>query len=96
VDKRTIAETRDDVDFIFMAAQAMQARQLRPALRFVLADNSLPIYSTSDSYDPASDSNDLDDLRVADMPWVINRDSETASLYEQMNRAWGNNLRLRH
>ncbi|MGE0188076.1 MAG: penicillin-binding protein activator [Steroidobacteraceae bacterium] len=90
-----IDENRHDFDFIFMAAQATQARQLRPAIRFVMADNSVPIYAISDSYDPDSNTKDIDDLRVADMPWIINRNSESTNLYTQMNAAWGNTLRVR-
>ncbi len=94
--KRTVIEARDDFDYIFLAAQAGQARQLRPALRFVLPDTSIPIYATSDSYEPESTGNDdLDGLRFVDMPWVINRDPQIAALHDSMSRLWGNNLRSR-
>ncbi len=93
--KPPLIEARDDFDYIFMAAQAAQAKQLRPALRFVLPDTSIPIYATSDSYEPESANNDLDGLRFVDMPWVINRDPEIAALYDNLSRLWGSNLRSR-
>ena len=93
--RNAIPESRDDFDFVFMAAQPAQARQVYPAIRFVLSDASIPVYATSDSYATDSKSRDIDALRVADMPWVINRDSDTANLYAQMERAWGAALRSR-
>ncbi|MGC3982662.1 MAG: penicillin-binding protein activator [Steroidobacteraceae bacterium] len=94
--KRTTIEIRSDFDYIFLAAQTAQAKQLRPALRFVMPDNSIPIYATSDAYEPESTGNtDLDGLRFMDMPWVINRDVDTESLHDNMNRVWGSNLRSR-
>jgi len=91
-----IPEHRDDFDCIFFAAQAAQAKQLRPALRFMLPDLSIPVYSTSDAYEPgASTTSDLDGLRFTDMPWVINRDPQADALYSSINRYWSNNLRVR-
>lgn len=93
--KRPVIEARDDFDFIFLAAQPAQAKQLRPALRFVLPDTSIPIYATSDSYEPESRNADLNGLRFIDMPWVINRDADTQLLHDRLNRVWGGNLRNR-
>jgi outer membrane PBP1 activator LpoA protein len=89
-------ERRDDFDFVFLAAQSAQAKQLRPALRFNMPDNSVPIYGTSDAYEPESSANtDLDGLRFTDMPWVINRDPQTDALHANINRYWPSNLRGR-
>jgi outer membrane PBP1 activator LpoA protein len=91
--KRT-SSMPDDFDYIFWPRKP-QAKQ-RPALRFVLPDTRIPIYATSDSYEPESHNNDdLDGLRFVDMPWVINRDPQTAALHDTMNRLWGNSLRSR-
>jgi len=91
-----IPEHRDDFDFVFFAAQAAQAKQLRPALRFMLPDLSIPVYSTSDAYEPgASTTSDLDGLRFTDMPWVINRDPQADALYTSINRYWSASLRAR-
>ena len=93
--KRTPTEVRDDFDYIFLAAQPAQVKQMRPALRFVLPDNSIPIYATSDSYEPETRNTDLDGLRFVDMPWIINRDSDTQSLHDSLDRVWSSNLRSR-
>lgn len=94
--KRPLPEARDDFDYIFLAAQATQARQLRPALRFVLPDTSIPIYATSDSYEPEStNDSDLEGLRFVDMPWVINRDGGTEKLHDEMSALWNSGLRSR-
>ena len=94
--KRPLPEARDDFDYIFMAAQSGPAKQLRPALRFVLPDTSIPIYATSDSYEPeATNSSDLEGLRFVDMPWVINREGDTARLHDAMSQWWSSSLRSR-
>lgn len=93
--KKPAIEIRDDFDYIFLAAQPAQAKQMRPALRFVLPDNSIPIYSTSDSYEPDTRNTDLDGLRFVDMPWVINRDAEAQALHDNLNRIWSTGLHSR-
>ena len=94
--KHPLPEARDDFDYIFLAAQTSQAKQLRPALRFVLPDTSIPIYATSDSYEPETTNNsDLNGLRFVDMPWVINRDDATAKLHDTIDAIWSVGLRNR-
>jgi outer membrane PBP1 activator LpoA protein len=63
---------RADLDFILAAAQAGQARLLRPQLRFQYAGN-VPVYATSDAYaaDGGVANQDLDGLIVPAMPWVV-------------------------
>lgn len=62
---------RQDVEFIFLAADAGVARLIKPQLRFHYSGD-LPVYSTSSVYalDGRSD-NDLNGLMFADAPWVI-------------------------
>jgi len=64
---------RDDLDFLFIAAAAADARLLAPHLRFYQA-HDLPLYATSRVYDgapaPATDA-DLDGIIFGDMAWVI-------------------------
>ena len=65
------ARPRQDADFLFLGAQAAQARLLRPELRFHFA-NDLPIYATSSVYEPHPTANeDLDGIVFADMPWMV-------------------------
>ena len=64
---------RHDIDFLFLAANAEQARQLVPQLRFYQA-HDLALYATSEVYDdkpdPAIDA-DLDGIIFGDMNWIL-------------------------
>lgn len=64
--------SRADLDFIFAPAQAVQARLLRPQLRFQYAGD-VPVYSTSDAYasDGGPANQDLDGLIIPAMPWLV-------------------------
>jgi outer membrane PBP1 activator LpoA protein len=69
---------REDVDVIFLAANSMQARLIRPQLRFLDA-GGIPVYSTgrvfSGEPDPAGNQ-DLDGLRFPALPWELGHTSE--------------------
>ena len=64
---------RDDLDFLFLAANAEQARLLVPQLRFFQA-HDLALYATSYIYsgkpEPAVDA-DLDGIIFGDMNWIL-------------------------
>jgi outer membrane PBP1 activator LpoA protein len=64
---------RSDVDVIFMAASATQAKQIRPQLRFLDAGD-VPVYATGRIYsgepDPALNQ-DLDGVRFPITPWAL-------------------------
>ncbi|MDT0633864.1 penicillin-binding protein activator [Spectribacter hydrogenoxidans] len=66
---------RQDVDFVFLAAQPSHARLIRTQLRFYRASR-LPVLATSHAFtgqvDPDRDI-DLNGLMFADMPWVLSR-----------------------
>jgi hypothetical protein len=68
---------RDDVDFIFMAASASQARLIRPQLKFHDAGN-IPVYATARVYsgqpDPARNQ-DLNGVRFPAAPWYLTHTS---------------------
>jgi uncharacterized protein len=91
------ARPRQDADFVFLGAQAPQARLLRPELRFHFADK-LPIYATSSVYEPPASANeDLDGITFADMPWVIDRaedDPLRTALRELSGTDWQRRARL--
>jgi hypothetical protein len=61
---------RADIDFIFIAARAPQARLIAAQFRFYRADD-LPIYATSSAYDGTVDL-DVRGLRFCDVPAVVN------------------------
>jgi outer membrane PBP1 activator LpoA protein len=76
------------VQFVFMGAQPVQGRSLRPALRFHLAED-LPVYATSDIFEPNVAANaDLEGVIFPDMPWVISPDSVSTQLRDALSTHW--------
>jgi outer membrane PBP1 activator LpoA protein len=69
---------REDIDFIFVAAQPEKARQIRPQLQFHHASN-LPIYATSHVWqgfvDKSRDS-DIEGILFPDIPWLLADDGD--------------------
>lgn len=93
-----VPRVRQDADFVLLAGQPDQARQLRALLRFHHAAQ-LPVYATSQVYDSTSTATqnlDLDGLRFCDMPWILSAVLPTAlpsvypgaSLRAEIARLW--------
>jgi len=64
---------RQDIDFIFLAAKPLKARQLVPQLRFHRS-GSVPIIATSQAYSGQQNSQqdiDLNKLIITDIPWIF-------------------------
>jgi outer membrane PBP1 activator LpoA protein len=62
---------------------------LRPALRFFIPDQSMPVYATSDIYEVNEQSNgDLDGVRFPDMPWMIGADEKTRAIHTSVRNYW--------
>ena len=79
---------RGDAQFVFVGAQPVQGRSLRPALRFHLAED-LPVYATSDIFEPdAQANNDLEGVIFPDMPWVISPDAVSTQLRTALSKHW--------
>jgi Putative lipoprotein len=79
---------RGDVQFVFMGAQPVQGRSLRPALRFHLTED-LAVYATSDVFEPNVDANaDLEGVMFPDMPWVISPDAVSSQLRNALSTHW--------
>ena len=79
---------RRDAQFVFVGAQPVQGRSLRPALRFHLAED-LPVYATSDIFEPDADANsDLEGVIFPDMPWVISPDAVSTQLRTALSKHW--------
>lgn len=76
-DKKSVGQRRQDFDVIFLAADAMTARQVRPLLKFYYAGNE-PVYATSLIYDGglqhANLDNDLNGVIFCDTPWTFDAD----------------------
>lgn len=66
---------RQDVDMIFLAAQASQARQIKPTLAFHYAAD-IPVYATSHVYSGKVDTKldqDMNDIKFSTLPWFFEK-----------------------
>ncbi|HEY2465224.1 MAG TPA: penicillin-binding protein activator [Steroidobacteraceae bacterium] len=80
---------RSDAAFIFVAAStAGTARLILPQLKFNYSGD-VPVYSTSDSFEPDANANsDIDGMFFPDMPWMISNDPATAQIRDSVRAAW--------
>ncbi len=89
-----VPRRRQDAQFIFVAARPQQGRILRPELKFHYSGD-LPIYATSDIYEPdARDNSDLDGVMFPDMPWLIAPDPSSEELKVAYDALWPNHSPL--
>lgn len=73
---------RQDIDFIFLAAFAQQARAIRPQFRFHQADD-LPIFATSHLYSGSPNpplNQDLNQIRFCDTPTIFSGETPDQAL----------------
>ncbi len=80
---------RGDVDFVFVAStSAGAARLIVPQLKFNYAGD-VPVYSTSDSFEPDPSANaDIDGMFFPDMPWMVSADPVTSQIRDTVRAAW--------
>lgn len=79
---------RQDADFVFVAAQSGDGRQIRPQLKFHYGAD-LPVYATSAIYAPDEGPNrDLDGVRFNDMPWVLGAEQDVVVLRDRLANIW--------
>jgi outer membrane PBP1 activator LpoA protein len=80
---------RSDAAFIFVAAStAGTARLILPQLKYNYSGD-VPVYSTSDSFEPDPNANsDIDGMLFPDMPWMISNDPATAQIRDSVRAAW--------
>jgi uncharacterized protein len=80
---------RTDADFVFIAGNtAGAARLIMPQLKFNYAGD-IPVYSTSDSFEPGPTANaDLDGMLLPGMPWMVSEDPVTAQIRGSVRAAW--------
>jgi len=82
---------RQDVDLVFIAANASTAKLLRPQLRFHYAAD-LPTYATSAIYKPGStDNTDLNGVIFPDMPWLLQPTQLVTYDKTVLKEHWGKN-----
>lgn len=85
---------RQDVDFIFLAADGAAGRLLKSQLKFHYSGD-LPVYSTSSIYAMDGRSNsDLNGIRFADTPWIIAPQSWIRYLPDAYREYWPEERRL--
>jgi len=84
---------RQDIDMIFIVADAHTARLLVPQLRFYSAGD-IPTYATADIFDPASTrrSTDLNGVIFADTPALIEPDAVVTSVTTEWSSFWPQRL----
>lgn len=84
------SRARQDIDFIFLAADAPRGRLIKPQLSFHHASR-VPVYATSLIYtgraDPVRDV-DLDGVLFADMPWILLGEGRIQELRQNLQRDW--------
>ena len=68
--------------FVFLAAEAGQARTVRPYL-----NNQIPVFATSQVNDGKNDpliNGDLNGIRFVDMPWLVQPDHAAVMVYPRL------------
>ena len=83
---------RQDIQFIFLAADNKDAKLIRPQLKFYHAID-VPVYATSRVYQPSSKpDDDLDGISFDDMPWLLENNGAIAQVRNQLAQLWKNNF----
>lgn len=70
---------RNDIDFIFLAGNTLDARRIIPLVKFYRA-HDLPVYASSSAYNGKFNKltdEDLKGLQFADLPWLLSKQLET-------------------
>jgi hypothetical protein len=82
------ATHRVDATFVFADGTPAASRLIVSQLKFHYAGD-VPVYSTSDSYEPdPTANNDLDGLTFPDMPWMVSADPVTSQIRDSVRGAW--------
>ena len=90
-----VPRRRESVGFLFLAGQPQQGRLIRPQLKYHNA-GELPIYSSSDLYEPGAAANqDLDGVVFVDMPWMLADDAATRGARNDAQELWSEATRRR-
>ena len=84
---------RQDVQFIFLAANADNARQIQPLIAYYHADD-VPVFSTSRVYELNSnvDNTVLNGITFDDMPWTLVESGSVADMRAEVEKDWPNNF----
>lgn len=84
---------RQDIQFIFLAASARDARAIKPQINFNRGEN-LPVYSTSKIYELDSnvDNSTLNGISFDDMPWTLEDSGSVSDMRATLARDWPGNF----
>ncbi|MHB8622619.1 MAG: penicillin-binding protein activator [Sulfuricaulis sp.] len=84
------SRARQDIDFIFLVADAGHGRLIVPQLNFYHAER-VPVYSTSHIFTGTGDAvqdTDLDGVEFDDMPWMLVGDGKIQELRQALEHNW--------
>jgi outer membrane PBP1 activator LpoA protein len=84
------SRARQDIDFIFLVADAKHGRLIKPQLNFYHAAR-VPVYSTSHIFTGTGDSmqdTDLDGVLFGDMPWMLVGNGKIQELRQTLQHDW--------
>jgi outer membrane PBP1 activator LpoA protein len=88
VSRDAAAEARAGPQFAFLAASPAAARAIKPQLRFQMVYD-LPVYSTSDAWDPSARNDaDMDGLQFPEMPWLLYGGQGSLELWNAVHETW--------
>lgn len=106
IELQSSPRSRSDVDMIFLIADPVQGRQIKPTFSFHYAGN-IPVYSTSQIYSGEENSKadrDLNGIRFNSMPWIfdnnnpekqaIARHTKSAAVYGRLHALGADAFRL--
>lgn len=82
---------REDSDFLFIHATPAIARQIKPALSFLMASN-LPVLATSSVYSGASNPSqdkDMNGIAFCDIPWYLEKNNR---LEQAVRNTWPDSM----
>jgi hypothetical protein len=89
------AEQAAGPQFAFVAATAQAARAIRPQLRFQMTYD-LPLYATSDAWDPSVRvASDMDGMVFPEMPWLLYGGQGAPELWDALQDDWAARARGR-
>ena len=93
--RNAVAEQASGPQFAFVAATPQAARAIRPQLRFQMTYD-LPLYSTSDAWDPSVRAvADMDGMVFPEMPWLLYGGQGAPELWDALQHDWAGRSRGR-
>jgi outer membrane PBP1 activator LpoA protein len=93
--RNAVAEQASGPQFAFVAAMPQAARAIRPQLRFQMTYD-LPLYATSDAWDPSvRAAADMDGMVFPEMPWLLYGGQGAPELWDALQEDWAGRSRGR-